>query len=335
MTQRRSWTAEDDAVVLGCMPDYQRAARLLNRSAAAVKRRAASYPDRYGTSTIFDFDPDKRGKWPDRWTQQLKRQIVDALAQDWPQSVRHVFYLMTNPRLPVYVQKDHDGYRKVQRLVLNLRRTGKVPYHYITDASRVGYHVSTYRDAADFLARTASLYRFNLWATCPDHVEVWCESDSIAGVLHSTCRELAVSLYPARGFASATLPFEAAEAINAIGKPCTIYYVGDYDPAGVLIREKVEEELRKHVDMPLAVEWLAITEDQIVLHDLPTNFRKPGEKRRPDVKLTCEAEAMPAGMLRSLVRNAVESHLRPGAVQAAREAEQFERAVLAGLAASL
>ena len=335
MTKRTRWTDEDDAVVIGCMPDYQRAARLTGRSVAAVRRRASSYIARYGTSPTFDFDPDKRGKWPDRWVQQLKRQIVDALAKDWPQSVRHIFYLMTNPRLPVYVQKDHDGYRRVQRLVLELRRAGIVPYQRITDASRSGYHVNTYSDASEYLVAMAKLYRFDLWRSCPDHVEVWCESDSIAGVLAATCHELAVSLYPARGFASVTLPFEAAEAINSIGKPTTAYYIGDYDPAGVLIPEKVEHELLTHLDVPLALRRLAITKAQITAHDLPTNFRKQGEKRLPDLKLTCEAEAMPAGMLRSLVREAVESHLHPRALVAAREAEASERAILTGFAASL
>jgi hypothetical protein len=58
-----------------------------------------------------------------------------------------------------------------------------------------------------------------------------------AGVIETDCRELAVSLYPAGGFASITLAYEAAENINAThdGRQVVIFYVGDYDPAGVLI----------------------------------------------------------------------------------------------------
>lgn len=36
---------------------------------------------------------------------QLGRQIVRVLLEDRPQSVRHVFYRMTDPRLPEPVEK--------------------------------------------------------------------------------------------------------------------------------------------------------------------------------------------------------------------------------------
>jgi hypothetical protein len=43
-------------------------------------------------------------------TAQLEAQIFDVLAQDHPQSVRHVFYRMTDPRLPEPVLKTERGY---------------------------------------------------------------------------------------------------------------------------------------------------------------------------------------------------------------------------------
>ena len=40
---------------------------------------------------------------------QLKRQIMEVLRKDHPQSIRHVYYHMTNPRLPEPVEKtDQD-----------------------------------------------------------------------------------------------------------------------------------------------------------------------------------------------------------------------------------
>jgi hypothetical protein len=86
----------------------------------------------------------------------------------------------------------------------------------------------------------AGLYRADLWTSSPCYVEVWCESRSIAGVIERDCEELAVSLYPAGGFSSMTLVYEAAEYIKAeiteTGKRPIIIYIGDYDPAGVLSR---------------------------------------------------------------------------------------------------
>ena len=39
----------------------------------------------------------------------LKDQIFEALENDHPQSVRHVFYLMTNPKLVIPVEKNDKG----------------------------------------------------------------------------------------------------------------------------------------------------------------------------------------------------------------------------------
>lgn len=41
--------------------------------------------------------------------EQLDQQIIAALENDHPQSVRHVFYLMTDPRLPEPVEKSDRG----------------------------------------------------------------------------------------------------------------------------------------------------------------------------------------------------------------------------------
>ena len=60
--------------------------------------------------------------------EQLDRQILDVLAEDHPQSVRHVFYRMTNPRLAEPVEKSDKGYRHVQDRVVKLRRSGVLPY---------------------------------------------------------------------------------------------------------------------------------------------------------------------------------------------------------------
>ena len=174
----------------------------------------------------------------------LDAQIIAVLKDDYPQSVRHVFYRMTNPRLEVPVEKNDSGYNKVQRRCLDLRRAGKIPYGWISDATRRGHHVNTYQDGGEFLARMAGLYRSQLWKRDDPHVEVWCESRSIAGVLTGLCRELAVSLYPAGGFASATICYEAAEHIDHLNKErAVVLYVGDYDPAGVCIDNSIQKDL--------------------------------------------------------------------------------------------
>jgi hypothetical protein len=54
--------------------------------------------------------------------EQLDRQICEVLEEDHPQSVRHIFYRMTDPRLPEPVEKSDRGYRHVQDRCVNSPR---------------------------------------------------------------------------------------------------------------------------------------------------------------------------------------------------------------------
>ena len=78
----------------------------------------------------------KRTRWSKAQLAQLDQQIVEALEKSHPQSVRHIFYLMTNPRLPRPVEKSEEGYKRVQRQCVGLRRAGRVPYDRIVDMTR-------------------------------------------------------------------------------------------------------------------------------------------------------------------------------------------------------
>ena len=239
---------------------------------------------------------------------QLEAQIHDVCAADHPVSVRHVFYRMTNPRLPEPVEKSEKGYYTIQQRILLMRRAGRLPYGWIADASRVGWHVPTFTDPQDFVRAQAPAYRFDLWRESDTLVEVWCESRSIAGVIRDECNRLAVSLYPTGGFCSATHAWDAAQEYSEFGA-VSIVYVGDYDPAGVLIDRSLGDELRTHTDTPILFHRVAVNEDQIEEYDLPTKPRKATEKRLPDMTETVEAETIPAPILRAMVRGTIESYL--------------------------
>lgn len=291
--------------------------------------------------TIYQARPIKRIRRTNAQIEQLEDQIFEVLASDQPQSVRHVFYRMTNPRLAEPVEKSDRGYRQVQDRIVKMRRAGIIPYEWITDATRRGYHVQTFRNAAEALRTWQGYYRGELWANAGVYVEVWCESRSIAGVIEGTCQELAVSLYPAGGFASLTLAHQAAKYINDAtfdGElEANVIYLGDYDPAGVLIDKAVDVELRKHLspEVDLRFRRLAITPEQIKAMDLPTKPRKRGERRALHIQETVEAEAMPAGIMRTLLRDTIEAFLPEGAIEATRAAEDSERAQISWLADEL
>jgi hypothetical protein len=239
--------------------------------------------------------------------------------------------MMTDPRLREPVEKTDLGYRQVQDRCTKLRRAGTIPYGWISDATRRGYYTHTFTGAADFLRRMNGLYRSDIWTSAQTYCEVWCEFRSIAGVIAADCEELAVSLYPAGGFSSITLAYQAAEYITQetrFGeKPAVVLYIGDYDPAGVLIDVSLERELREHLGagIHLDFERIAITEGQIERYDLPRKPRKKTEKRALHVDCAVEAEAMPARILRQLLRERIENLLPRHALEVARAAEASER----------
>ena len=281
----------------------------------------------------------KRDRRTKARTQLLDEQIIAVLREDHPQSVRHVFYRMTDPRLGEPVEKSDRGYRHVQDRCVKLRRSGRIPYHWIADMSRRGYFVNTYDDAGDFLRRMGHLYRADLWRDSDYRCEVWAESRSIASVILDDCQELAVDLFPCGGFSSLSFIHEAAQQHNASQdkRPLIVLYVGDYDPAGVLIDKSLERELREHLrsDIDMDFQRIAINEEQVEQYDLPTKPRKEGDKRSQHLKYTVEAEAMPARDLRALLRLHVETLLPENALHVAKVAEQSERRHIAKMAAMM
>ena len=262
---------------------------------------------------------------------QLGRQIFDILTEEHPQSVRHIFYRLLNPTLPVSVPKTDAGYKCVQRELVALRRSGLLPYSWISDSTRWGYYVSAYQHVADAIQASAHAYRVDLWTRADTYVEVWTESRSMAGVIRDVIDEIAVPMYAAGGFSSLTLAYNAAQHIRASarGRPVRILYIGDWDAAGVLIDKKIVGELQEHLpDVDIEERRLAITAEQAAR--LPSKPRKSGEKRVPDILRTVEAEALPAGELRALLRRAVEEYLPPRALEITKMVEEEEqRSILA------
>ena len=133
---------------------------------------------------------------------------------------------MTDPRLDEPVPKTDtgspNGYRMVWHRLKELRRSGGC----LTGGSRrhaARLPRADLREWRRLSARPYAAYRGDLWAYADDYVEVWAEIRSIAGVVEDDCEELAVSLYPAGGFSSITLAYEAAEQIaeqiGDTGKP--------------------------------------------------------------------------------------------------------------------
>jgi hypothetical protein len=270
--------------------------------------------------------------------EQLDDQIRLTLAEYRPQSVRHVYYVMLSPRLPVSVPKTDSGYDKIVRQTGKMRKAGTLPYSWIADTSRSGYITFSYANVADYVEDMAGAYRAQLWTSLPVLPEVWCESRSIAAVLLPICKRYGVNLYPAGGFSSLTYIYEAAMSLNrvAAGRTVRILYVGDYDPAGVLIDRDIEAKMRTHLEgVELDFVRVGITAEQVQQYDLPSRPRKATERRMKHILETVEAEAMPAKILTDLLAREFEALLPEGYLDAVKAAEESEKEYLESLAEAI
>jgi hypothetical protein len=120
----------------------------------------------------------------------------------------------------------------------------------------------------------------------------------------------------------------AARAIAAQAKPAYIYYFGDWDPSGVVIGKDVERKFARYApDAEIYFERIAITPDQIEQYQLPTRPTK--QHKNTHAKNfkgdSTELDALPAEVLRDLVREVIERHIDQRQLEITQVVEESER----------
>jgi hypothetical protein len=283
----------------------------------------------YGPSPI-----SRRSRRSKADIETIKTALYDTLAADYPATVRQVFYRLVSAGI---IPKTETAYKTIVcRLLVNMRKDGDLPYAWLADSTRWQRKPQSYPSLQYALEETARLYRRSLWHEQPTYVEVWCEKDALAGVFYEETARWDVPLMVTRGYASLSYLYEAGQAIAEMDKETFIYYLGDYDPSGVDIPQKVEQQLRHFApDVDLHFERLAVTPEQIAQWTLPTRPTKTSDSRsRGFGHDSVELDAIPPARLRGLVRRAIRHHLDPHAVRQLEVAEASERDALRLLAAT-
>ena len=244
-----------------------------------------------------------------------------------PMTVRQVFYQATVRGL---VEKSEAGYAKVQTDLVQMRKAGELPYHWLADNTRWQRKPDSYRDVAHMLEETAAFYRKNLWASADCYVEIWLEKDALSGVVYPITSKYDVPLMVARGYASLSFLASAADYIKGLSVPTFIYHLGDYDPSGVNAGEKIEQTLREMAPAAeIHFERLAVNLDQIREWCLPTRPTKTSDTRAKNFgDISVELDAIQPDRLRELVDNAITAHLPQRQFEVMRVAEESERAFI-------
>lgn len=268
--------------------------------------------------------------------------LMELAREAAPTSVRHLYYRSVAFGM---VSKDDSGYRKVQREVLKLRRDGVMPWQWVEDPGRSGYWAHVYNNSQDALAQLSQTYRRNPWPEWAPRVEIWCESESLAGVLKPIRNNYAVTIFPTGGQTSDTLAHNAATEYEPHSH-VIVLYAGDYDPAGLMISSQIEGKLRRHADPSVTIEFrrLAINAEQALTPEMQALGTPPKTDRwrdfhgdlHPFIGLSVESEAIDADVMRRMFAHEIEAigeeHCLRDIFTETREMERIEREQLAELA---
>jgi hypothetical protein len=259
----------------------------------------------------------------------IRKAILDILGADNPQTVRQTFYATTVVGVVEKEEREYKG--TVDRLLVEMREDGTIPFEWIADNTRWQRKPSTFVGLEHCLNSCAELYRRDLWAAMPVYVEVWCEKDALAGVLYEETKVYDVPLMVARGYSSLTFLHSAALAIRAKAKPAYIFHFGDYDPSGQDAARDIEAKLRRYApEAEIHFERVAVTPEQIEEWNLPTRPTKTKDTRAKKFgsATPVELDAIPARQLRQLVRDRIERHIDQRQLDILKAAEESERALL-------
>ena len=238
---------------------------------------------------------------------------TELLAANQPDTVRGTMYLAVSAGL--LPDTGNPSYNKVQGLLKRLRNTGVIPFSWITDNIRQTVKPSSWSGLGDFTDTVRDAYRKNFWADLPDYPQIIVEKDSVAGRIAQVTEEYDVALHPLRGYSSITFAHAIAEDWKRSRKNIFAYYIGDFDPSGMNIERSVREaitEYAKGVDF----QWkrLAVLPEHFdEFNIIPLAPKKQDTRYKKFVaahgEKCAEVEAIPANVLRQLVRRAIESHI--------------------------
>lgn len=259
--------------------------------------------------------------------------IVEAVELEAPVSLRGVYYRVVSAGA---IDKTEAGYAKVGRRLVELRRSGRIPYGYITDGTRLTRKPKSWSGVDAMLTDAERSYKRMLWERQDAEVIIISEKEAITGTILPVTGEWDVELGVTRGYSSETFCHSIAEtvAVNTWhGKTTYVYNVGDHDPSGENAWEVFQERVTDfEPDGDVEFERIAVTPAQIAEYDLMTRPTKKSDTRSARFRgESVEVDAIPPTTLRELVEAAIVQHIDEDELAITRELHERDLETLRDL----
>jgi len=119
----------------------------------------------------------------------------------------------------------------------------------------------------------------------PYHLEIWVEKSTMDDILIPLCQKYSVNLVTGIGFMSITSVINLLERVKQQRKPCRIFYVSDFDPAGagmpIAVARQIEYYLEKEaVEVDIKLNPIVLMKDQVIKYKLPRIPIKDTDRRK-------------------------------------------------------
>ena len=207
-------------------------------------------------STLLKLDSDTRSdrrewRWTDTNTARAKdvSAVCNELSEYWPLTERQLYYrlisgkMINQPHWHKYGKTENprvDVYSTIQPLLKWMRIDERLPWHAISDETRVLTGKRGYDSVEEFI-QSEMRWMLNGYSRCVAqdqeyHIEIWIEKQALLNIVEPVADEYCRRVLCCKGYNSVT--FQAAyynrtmEALNQGLKPVVLYF-GDWDPSGV------------------------------------------------------------------------------------------------------
>jgi hypothetical protein len=268
-------------------------------------------------------------------TLELIRYAHGLLKADHPQTLRQLHYAIFS-RGEIGYENDQADYKRLSRATTVARRTYRwwelwqlknskvvgasvadlardaIPPDWMVDETRQPETVNVWENAAAYIETVKRCYRRDNWQDQHHYCEVWSEKGTILGAIRPVAEEWGITLRVCHGFASAGMEQQIAGFFEGIGKPISVFYLGDHDPSGHAIEEDIHRRVEVASGLSFGMERLAIHGADIVKFNLPPQRIKASDSRAAGFRqrygsnaATVELDALPAAELRRRVKKAV------------------------------
>jgi len=270
-----------------------------------------------------------------RRTQDQVQNILDWVhhildGEEGQITLRHLFYRLVGHRVIAKTEKD---YKALGKHLSKWRRSGAVEWGAFADNTRWHIRTETFSSMTDAMENMVSSYRRDLWQSQAVYVECWCEKDAVASILARAAEPFGVPIFVARGFASLSSLYAAAETFRKsaqAGKRPIIYHFGDYDPSGVAAGQAMLKTFKEDFKVEVEFHRAAVNTDQIKRLNLPTRPVKTSDSRAANwTGGECvELDTMPPTEIRALVESCITRHIDEHAWEQEKNIEILQRGTL-------